>query len=157
MTPKRGQRRAGLWDPGGFPHFCDARESPPLYGASWGVSLWEALLLYHRSGHFPQPWTLITPKFRHLAMHCNREPPQVEHHARIACPKNLPLQASLRAGLLVARSCETSAMPRCQAPALGRCGLVSIAPFFLFVFGGGQLASVGHGSQMSRGCPPNEA
>ena len=27
-------REAGLWDQGVFPHFCDTRESPPLY---WGL------------------------------------------------------------------------------------------------------------------------
>ena len=43
----------GLWDQGVFPHFCDTRESPRLY---WGLVFGKPFLLYHRSGHFPQPW-----------------------------------------------------------------------------------------------------
>ena len=35
-----------------FNHFCDTRESPPLYGV---VVFGKPFLLYHRSGHFPQP------------------------------------------------------------------------------------------------------
>ena len=44
--------RAGLWDQGVFPHFCDTRESLPLYG---GLVFGKPFLLYHRSGHSPQP------------------------------------------------------------------------------------------------------
>ena len=39
-------------------HFCDTRESPPLYGEN---SRWAALFVtYHRSGfHFPQPCSTV--------------------------------------------------------------------------------------------------
>ena len=46
--------RTGLWNQGVYSHFCDTRESPPVYGVLvFGV---RPFLLYHRSGfHFPQP------------------------------------------------------------------------------------------------------
>ena len=44
---------SGLWDQGVCPHFCDTRESPPLYR---GLVFGRPFLLYHRSGHFTQPW-----------------------------------------------------------------------------------------------------
>ena len=37
---------------GVYSHFCDTRESPPLYGV---LVFGKPFLLYHRSGHFPQP------------------------------------------------------------------------------------------------------
>ena len=41
-----------LWDQGVYPHFCDTRESPPLYGV---LVFGKPFSLYARSGHFPQP------------------------------------------------------------------------------------------------------
>ena len=37
---------------GVYSHFCDTRESPPVYGV---LVFGKPFLLYHRSGHFPQP------------------------------------------------------------------------------------------------------
>ena len=54
---------AGLWDQGVFRHFCDTRESPPLYG---GLVFGKPFLLYHRSGHFPQRHTSRFNGFRVL-------------------------------------------------------------------------------------------
>ena len=48
---------SGLWDQGVFPHFCDTRESPPFYGE---LVFGKPFLLYHRSGHFPQPCIIFT-------------------------------------------------------------------------------------------------
>ena len=44
---------SGLWNQGIYSHFCDTRESPPVYGILvFGKPFW----LYHRSGfHFPKP------------------------------------------------------------------------------------------------------
>ena len=44
-NPKSGER-AGLWDPGAYPHFCDTREASLLQGGGFPftrwISLWEA-------------------------------------------------------------------------------------------------------------------
>ena len=48
--------RSGLWDQGVYSHFCDTRESPPLYRV---LVFGKPFLLYHRSGHFPQPCSAV--------------------------------------------------------------------------------------------------
>ena len=57
----------GLWDQGVFPHFCDTRESPPLYG---GLNVFgKPFLLYHRRGHFPQPCEVVfEPAIGHASL-----------------------------------------------------------------------------------------
>ena len=50
-----GPSSSGLWNQGVYSHFCDTRESPPVYGV---LVFGKPNLLYHRSGfHFPQPWS----------------------------------------------------------------------------------------------------
>ena len=52
-TPRRQAKSfcSGLWDEGVSPHFCDT--SPPIYINK--IVFGKPFLLYHRSGHSPQP------------------------------------------------------------------------------------------------------
>ena len=51
--------KPGFWNQGVYSHFCDTRESPPVYGL---LVFGNPFLLYHRSGHFPQPCFKPIPK-----------------------------------------------------------------------------------------------
>ena len=114
---------AGLWV---YSHFCDTRGSPPVYGV---LVFGKPFLLYHRSGHFPQPcsggpsrsvcfcfflnhrWSLRSRRGNLDVIRCLLQTPGRGSPNRVGSP-NFPVRPSLLQVILATRKAADGHMFR---------------------------------------------